>query len=866
MQILPNFCPARNLLTTLTGLSLIMGRVYAGLDLNGNGLSDLWESQFGAQALSGAVDTDKDGFTNAAEALAGTDPFSAASHPALAIAPVDSGHVRLSMEGMAGKRYAIVSSASLLGPWIPVQTLSGLGLPLQMEVVTGMAPRQFYKVQILDADSDADGLTDAEEAALSFNSSSKHTDRQASEDLAFAQANWNTANVVTVGLIDGEMYERWNDPGVIAIRRSGGLKPITVNFAISGSATRGTDYTTPAGNSIMIPAGVREVWVSFAPLADVLDAEGDETIVLTATTGTGYSLGAGITASVTLHDETANSLPNPKAAARFLVQAAFGPDQDDEGDADIIPENVETVMAQGYSAWLDAQFAIPPQYHEPFVANIGVRYPDMYLSPKVVSWWNRALGTVNLYPASPTNPGTYPAGPAAQYDPVRQRVAYCLSQIFVVSDRPETLAVEYRGMANYYDMLARNALGNFRTLLFDVATHPVMGFYLSHVKNKKGDPATNTFPDENFAREVMQLFSIGLWKLNQDGTRMLNGQGQPIPTYTNVDITNFARVFTGLSYGPASQTNFDAYPNPPQWIVPMRGFDAQHDLATKTLLYGPALPVRTASSPDDGTATLLDVNAAIDNLFNHPNVGPFIGRLLIQRLVTSNPSPAYIGRVAAIFADNGSGVRGDMKAFIKAILLDPEARDSAALSDPAWGKAREPFLRCVNFARAFNAKSSGVDFYQLDAFNFDQQQQPYNSPSVFNFYLPNYSPPGVVGAAGLVAPEFQILNATTAVSSPNYFYNALSNRDLHRWGTADSTRAVRPNLTQETTLASTDVDGLIRRLDLHLTYGTLSPREFQSIREALLRITAGVTSTWQTERVNLAVYLILTSPEFCIQR
>ncbi|RYD48106.1 MAG: DUF1800 family protein, partial [Verrucomicrobiaceae bacterium] len=472
-------------------------------------------------------------------------------------------------------------------------------------------------------------------------------------------------------------------------------------------------------------------------------------------------------------------------------------------------------------------------------------------------WWNRALGTQAIYPG----------GPPAQYDPVRQRVAYSLSQIFVVSDRPEVLAVEPRGMANYHDMLVRNSLGNFRTLLFDVATHPVMGFYLSHVKNKKGNPATNTFPDENFAREVMQLFSIGLWELNPDGTRKVDSlTGKPIPTYTNVDITNFARVFTGLSYGPLSETNFDVYPNPPKWIVPLRGHDAQHDLAAKTLLRGATTPARTASSPDVGTATMLDVNAAIDNLFNHPNVGPFIGRQLIQRMVTSNPSPAYIGRVSAAFADNGSGVRGDMEAVIRAILLDPEARDGAKLADPHWGKPREPFLRCVNYARAFNARSSGVDFYQVSQFNFDQQQQPYNSPSVFNFYLPNYLPPGPVGEAGLVAPEFQILNATTAVSSPNYFYNSIQSRDLHRWGTADPNRTVRPNFTQEAALATTDVDTLIRRLDLHLTCGSLSPQEFQSIGEALRRLTPGNPWNWDVERVNLAVYLILTSPEFCILR
>ncbi|MES2706276.1 MAG: DUF1800 family protein [Verrucomicrobiota bacterium] len=841
----------------------------AGLDLNGNGLSDLWEARFEAPALTAAADTDGDGFSNLSEALAGTDPLSALSFPDLTLSPGTPGSMLLEVEvaGLAGKRYQLLASPDLSSPFLPVRTALGEGEPFRFEVAAGGQTRRFFRIGIDDVDSDGDLLTDAEEAALGFNAAASHTDRQQTADQARAKDGWNAANVISVGVLDDEMYERWPVPGVIAIRRSGGLKPLTVNFTLSGTAERDTDYTLPAGNSIQIPAGSREAWVKLAPVADAVDAEPDETITLTVTAGTGYTLGSAAVGSVTLHDESSASPPNPKAGARFLLQAAFGPDQDSADDADIVPENVEAVMAQGYSVWLDGQFAIAPQYHEPFVTNIAARFPDMYLDPKMVSWWNRALGTVNSYPASDTGvTPALPAGPPADYDPVRQRVAYSLSQIFVVSDRPETLAVEYLGMANYYDVLVRNALGNFRTLLFDVATHPVMGYYLSHVKNKKANAALNTFPDENFAREVMQLFSIGLWQLHPDGTRMLDPQGQPIPTYTNANITEFARVFTGLSYGPATQNNFDAYPNPPQWIVPMRGFDVYHDLAPKTLLNGAATPARTASSPDTGTATLLDVNAAVDNLFNHPNVGPFIGRLLIQRLVTSNPSPAYIGRVAAAFADNGSGVRGDMKAFIKAILLDPEARDGTKLADPAWGKPREPFLRCVNYARAFNAKSSGMDFYQVAQFNFDQQQQPYNSPSVFNFYLPNYTPPGVVGAAGLVAPEFQILNATTAVSSPNYFFNSISGRDLHRWGTAEPTRTVRPNLVQETALAPGDVDALIRRLDLHLTCGNLSPPEFQLIRESLLRVDPSVTSEWQKERVNLAVYLFLTSPAFSILR
>ncbi|MEO8615480.1 MAG: DUF1800 family protein [Luteolibacter sp.] len=827
----------------------------SGLDQNGNQQSDVWEMLFNASGLAPAGDFDADGWTNSSESSAGTNPFDAKSFPRSEL-EVTGGQASFVYPGLSGKRYTLLSSDNLtsFSPLGTVVTGAGGDIRWLLGPPDG---RKFFKLGIADTDSDGDGVNDWEELSLGYDPQTNRTDRYSQTDLQRVSAGLAASNTITVATYDDTCAERWPDPAVLVLRRTGGLRALTVNFTLGGTATRNVDYqASVTGNSVVFAAGQREVFIEINPLADADDAEATETVVLAVNAGTGYSVGAAAYATASIANGTDSSGPSAKASARFLVQAAFGPDQDDPLDADEIPQNVEAVMAQGFSAWLDGQFAIPPQYHEPFVEHAN-SIPQMYLDPKMVSWWNRALGTAAIYPG----------GPAALYDPVRQRVAYSLSQIFVVSDRPETLAVEYRGMANYYDMLVRNSLGNFRDLLFDVATHPVMGFYLSHVRNKKGNPATNTFPDENFAREVMQLFSIGLWELNPDGTKKTDPMtGQPTPTYTNVDITNFARVFTGLSYGPSSETNFDVYPNPPKWLVSMRGYDFYHDLAPKTLLKGISLPARTASNPDDGTATFLDVNAAIDNLFNHPNVGPFIGRQLIQRLVTSNPSPAYIERVAAVFADNGSGVRGDMKAFIKAILLDPEARDGAKLTDPQWGKPREPFLRCVNYGRAFNAKSSGVDFYQVAQFNFDQQQQPYNSPSVFNFYSPNYLPPGPVGDAGLVAPEFQILNATTAVSSPNYFYNSIANRDLHRWGTADSTRTVRPDFTRETALAGTDIDALIRRLDLHLTCGSLSPREFQSIREALLRIDSSVTSTWQTERVNLAVYLILTSPAFCILR
>jgi uncharacterized protein (DUF1800 family) len=460
-------------------------------------------------------------------------------------------------------------------------------------------------------------------------------------------------------------------------------------------------------------------------------------------------------------------------------------------------------------------------------------------------------------------------------DTLRQRVAFALSEIFVISDRMETLAVQPEGMVAYYDMLLSHAFGNFRDLLYDVSVHPCMGVYLSHLHNRKPDPAANTFPDENYAREIMQLFSIGLWMLNPDGTRQLDAQGQPIPTYSNANITENARVFTGLSWG-GTNTNFDASEG--DMTVPMKGWDAEHDLQPKNLLLGATTPLRTASSGNTGTATLQDVNALIDNLFNHPNAGPFLARLLIQRMVTSNPSPAYIGRVAAKFANNGAGVRGDMKAVIKAILMDDEARNPAKLSDPTFGRLREPMLKAVNFARAFNASSQEGWFY-LDGFDIDHVEQPFNSPSVFNFFLPTYSPPGVLSQSGLAAPEFQIINASSGVSAPNYYWKAIWG-GLARWGNEYPGRTVNLNLTQEMLMNvpagsvnnpdpavnALDPDPLIRRLDLALTGGTLTPKSCQILHEAMARMTQGSGYDWPRNRLQLAIYFIVTSPEFAVQR
>jgi len=847
-------------IATLAAACLVVSSVCAQLDQNANSQSDVWEVFYAASGLSANADTDHDGFSNTFEAAAGTNPFDATSHPFMGLAPGTLGSLNASWNSEPGKLYTIEGSPNLAaGSWQSLGTVMGDGNALLQALSTNGQPQWFFRLKVQDVDSDGDGLTDWEEARMGFDAHNSHTDRNDSADLARVTSSWNATNTITVGFLDGEMREDWPAKGVVAIRRSGGIKPLTVNVSFTGSATRNSDFTTNiAGTQVYLPFGAREAWIELSPVNDGV-VEGQESVVVTAVAGTGYSVGAANSATVTLDD--AAVLPGAKAAARFLMQAAYGPDQN--------LVNVGEVSALGFNGWIDDQFTRPLGYIQPFVdwAVVNGNGIGLYGNYKEHSWWARALGAPKLRPD---------AANTQLPDPLRQRVAFALSEILVTSDRPEQLAVEYQGMANYYDLMVKHAFGNYRDLLYDVATHPVMGIYLSHLNNQKANPALKIYPDENFAREIMQLFSIGLWQLNNDGTRKVDGQGQFIATYTNTDITELARVFTGLTFGNAA--NFPASNG--DYKQPMKMWDAYHDCNAKTLLGGLQTPARTASVSNTGTAGLADVNAAIDNLFNHPNVGPFVALRLIQRLITSNPSPAYVGRVASAFNNNGSGVRGDMKAMVKAILLDTEARDSAMMDVPTWGKLREPVLRVVNMARAFNA-ASVAGYYPLDQFVLDHLQDPMNAPSVFNFFLPTHSPPGPITQQGLVAPEFQIINASTAITGPNYFLNAIASNDLHRWGTGNSNYAVRLNLDPELSMivpaaqinldtpgaAPADVDILIRHLNMTLTGGTLTPRQFQIIHEAVDRVKPPDTSwKWHRERLQLAIYLIVTSPEFNVLR
>ena len=319
-------------------------------------------------------------------------------------------------------------------------------------------------------------------------------------------------------------------------------------------------------------------------------------------------------------------------AVQLLQQATFGVEAND----------IDAVIAQRQEGWIDSQMTLPPSLHLPFVQSVPPpQFQFQLQADRADIWFRHALGAD---------------------DQLRQRVAFALSEIMVASQLGALNDAPF-ALADYYDILVRNAFGNYRDLIEEVTLSPAMGVYLSMLGNQKPNLALNIRPDENYARELMQLFSIGLVELNTDGSNVLVG-GQAVPTYDQAIIEGFAHVFTGWTW--AGSPSFEqARATQQNQVVPMQLYEAFHDTGAKTLLNGTTLP--------PGQGGMQDLNAALDNIFNHPNVGPFIAVRLIQRLVTSNPSPGYVQRVAQTFDNNGSGVRGDLGAVVKAILLDDEA-------------------------------------------------------------------------------------------------------------------------------------------------------------------------------------------------
>lgn len=536
--------------------------------------------------------------------------------------------------------------------------------------------------------------------------------------------------------------------------------------------------------------------------------------------------------------------PTPEEASRFLMQATFGPKESE----------ITALDGSSLDAWFTAQFAMPRQSHYDYVWTLrtqGVDVDNFTNVYAIESFWKQAV---------------------TGQDQLRQRTTWALSQIFVVGDQDNV-----RNSA-YYDLLAENAFGNYRTLLEKVTLSPSMGQWLSHIGNQKEDLATGRLPDENYAREVMQLFTIGLWQLNADGTRKLDANNQPIPTYTQDDIRGMAKVLTGWSYAncnPATESWYcidsarsgyyriydnvqrpaplplnkaEVYRDVTKQMTPIAAY---HSTSEKRIVGGVVLPAgRTAEQ---------DLKDGLDTLFNHPNVGPFIGRQLIQRLVKSNPSPAYVGRISAVFANNGQGVRGDMKAVIKAILLDPEARDIAQATTATSGKLREPVLRLSHYLRAFTTPPvATVPRYDINPWWMQEvfAQRPLSSPSVFNFYSPAYSPPGEMATNNLVGPEFQIYHESTLVDSHNFIEYWLTNEPV-----GDTT--FKHNHAAYIALASNPT-ALVDRLSLIMTSNTLSPEARTTMITAVTNVPAGGNQA--RDRFRMAIMLFQISPDYLIQK
>jgi len=536
-------------------------------------------------------------------------------------------------------------------------------------------------------------------------------------------------------------------------------------------------------------------------------------------------------------------LPTSAEAARFLNQASFG----------ATAAEINKVTTYGYSAWLEDQFLMPrPVGHEAFINAVSASLPPGgSLSDDDVthSFWRLAA-----------------TGP----DQLRQRTTFALSQIFVVSLQDTNVAGFRRGVASYMDMLGKDSFGTYRALLEDVTLHPMMGLYLSHLRNQKEDPSKNRVPDQNYAREVMQLFSIGLLQLNPDGTQVLSG-GVPVETYDNDDIVGLSRVFTGFSWGGPDKSNTRFQGNgtqdPNREVLPMQSYPQFHSISEKRFLTA-VIPASATPDPNG------DLKTALDEIAKHPNVGPFIGQQLIQRFVTSNPTPGYVARVAQAFDSGrftsgswstGGGQRGDLRATIAAVLLDHEARTAARLGDPTFGKVREPILRAAHWMRAFNARSAGGAFLLgvTDDPTTSLGQSPMRSPTVFNFYRPGFVPSNTqIEAAGLVAPELQIVLETSVVGDSNFMRSAVPNG----MG-SNNPRDIQPDYTAERALAD-NADALIDRVDLLLTAGMMSVDTRNLIRNAVNSVTipASNQTTARQNRVNLAVLFTLSSSDYLVQK
>lgn len=561
--------------------------------------------------------------------------------------------------------------------------------------------------------------------------------------------------------------------------------------------------------------------------------------------------------------ETVNgfAIQNPeqlKDASRFLAQSTFGADM----------STIHMTAAMGYEAWLDEQFDLP----QPSIIDEMYRHwrlyndeeeeeeeleedpeliPNLYKPWFHAAWFNHNLSTPDL---------------------LRNRMAFTWSQIMVINNNSDFFEDVSQIGATFYETLAEDAFKNYRTLLSDVTFSPAMGVFLSHYNNPKADLEKNIHPDENYAREIMQLFSIGLWELNPNGTRRLDEKGQFIPTYTNADIKEFAQVFTGLGpgtpedrFGRGIDVDFDEYSQLMIFTHPMKMYDQHHDKSEKRLLKGTVLSA--------GQTGLQDLNQTLDHLSHHSNTAPFISRALIQFLTTSNPSPGYVSRVASVFDPDQAN---NFQQVIKAILLDPEARIARTSDQYLFGKLREPLVRYMNYLRAFplSANRNGDYFLEIECLDANLGQLPLEAPSVFNFFRPDYQAQGPITQQYLFSPEFQLMSSTNSIALVNEM-DKLAVRRAYLDDCMDEFFEEEPwvldelevfeeeyfmDYLYEEELAENSPRQLIDHLDILLANGLLKDSTKNIIEQAIV----GLDDSF--DQVRMALYLIMISPDYAILR
>ena len=500
-------------------------------------------------------------------------------------------------------------------------------------------------------------------------------------------------------------------------------------------------------------------------------------------------------------------------ASRFLTQATMGASKTD----------ITNLQGSNITAWLNTQ--------------LGLARPQKFWDFLAVNGYN-VVGNIN-------SQAGFDAMMWSQLissnDTLRQRVGLALLDMIVVSIDGFSSSWRSNVMAAYLDGLWDNAFGNYRDIIEAVASSAGMAYYLTFLGNQRANATTGAVPDENFARELMQLFTLGLYQLNPDGTQVLSG-GKPVETYTQADVSGLARVWTGWNLANNDNTT------PDRMRLPLVNVASQHETGAKTFL------TTTIPAGTDGPNSK---RLALDAIFAHSNLPPFVSKQLIQHMVTSNPSPAYVGRVSAVFANNGNGVRGDMKAVIRAILTDSEARSDANLTSTTFGKLREPIVRLTQWARAFNV-TSPTNLWPFGNTNSTANrlgQSPGRAPSVFNFFRPGYTPPGSsVSAQGMVAPEFQIVNEPSVVAYINYMQTLITS------GAGEA----RPDYASLTSLIS-DSQALLNELNLILAANQISAGTIATLRTALDSI-AVTTTAGQTNRLIAAITLVMAAPEYLVQK